>query len=52
MTIAEIGPASDVKGFFNLMASLLENGVKGSKYPWVLMLVSSCELPLVESLLT
>ena len=36
MTIAEIGPASDVKGFFNLVASLLENGVKGSKYPWVM----------------
>jgi hypothetical protein len=36
MTIAEIGPTSDVKGFFNLVASLLENGVKGSKYPWVM----------------
>lgn len=36
MTIAEIGPASDVKVFFNLVASLLENGVKGSKYPWVM----------------
>lgn len=35
MTIAEVGPASDVKGFFNLVLSLLENGTKGSKYPWV-----------------
>ncbi|MDY0922741.1 Imm70 family immunity protein [Leclercia sp. CFBP8987] len=35
ITIAEVGPASDVKGFFNLVLSLLENGTKGSKYPWV-----------------
>jgi len=36
ITIAEVGPASDVKAFFNLVLSLLENGVKGSKYPWVM----------------
>ena len=35
MTIAEVGPASDVKAFFNLVLFLLENGTKGSKYPWV-----------------
>lgn len=35
MTIAEVGPASDVKAFFKLVLSLLENGTKGSKYPWV-----------------
>lgn len=35
MTLAEVGPASDVKTFFNLVVSLLENGIKGSKYPWV-----------------
>ncbi|PSS47499.1 hypothetical protein C6560_16335 [Enterobacter sp. FS01] len=28
ITIAEVGPASDVKAFFNLVAFLLENGVK------------------------
>lgn len=36
MTLAEVGPASDVKAFFNLVLSLLENGTKGSKYPWVM----------------
>ncbi len=36
MTLAEVGPASDVKGFFNVVLSLLENGTKGSKYPWVM----------------
>ena len=36
MNLAEVGPASDVKGFFNLVLSLLENGTKGSKYPWVM----------------
>jgi len=36
MTLAEVGPASDVKGFFNLVLSLLENGIKSSKYPWVM----------------
>ena len=36
MTLAEVGPASDVKGFFNVVLSLLENGTNGSKYPWVM----------------
>lgn len=36
MTLAEVRPASDVKAFFNLVLSLLENGTKGSKYPWVM----------------
>jgi hypothetical protein len=36
MTLAEVGPASDVKVFFNVVLSLLENGTKGSKYPWVM----------------
>ncbi|HAF2130097.1 TPA: hypothetical protein G9F27_004366 [Salmonella enterica] len=35
MTLAEVGPVSDLKTFFNLVVSLLENGIKGSKYPWV-----------------
>ncbi|MDH2912042.1 immunity 70 family protein [Kosakonia sp. HypNH10] len=35
MTLTEVGSASDVKPFFNLVVSLLENGIKGSKYPWV-----------------
>ena len=35
MTLAEVGPVSDVKGFFNLIVSLLENGIRGSKYPFV-----------------
>lgn len=35
MTLAEIGPVSDVKGFFNLIVSLLESDIRGSKYPWV-----------------
>ncbi|WP_336998670.1 Imm70 family immunity protein [Leclercia sp. M50] len=35
MTLAEVGPASDVKGFFNVVLSLLENGTNGSKYPWI-----------------
>jgi len=36
MTLAEVGPASDVKGFFNVVFSLLENGTNGRKYPWVM----------------
>ncbi|QYM97697.1 hypothetical protein FGI04_18060 [Dickeya ananatis] len=35
MTLAEVGPVSDVKGFFNLIVSLLEGDIRGSKYPWV-----------------
>ena len=35
MTLAEVGSASDIKSFFNLVVSLLENGIKGSKYPRV-----------------
>ena len=35
MTLAEVGPASDVKGFFNVVLSLLENRTNGSKYPWI-----------------
>lgn len=35
MTLAELGPVSDVKGFFNLIVSLLENDIRGGKYPWV-----------------
>lgn len=35
MTMTEVGPASYVKAFFNLVLFLLENGTKGSKYPWV-----------------
>ena len=35
MTLAEVGSVSDVKGFFNLIVSLLEKGVRGSKYPYV-----------------
>lgn len=35
MTLAEVGPVSDVKGFFNLIVSLLESDIRGSKYPWV-----------------
>ncbi len=33
MALAEVGPASDVKVFFNVVLSLLENGTNGSKYP-------------------
>lgn len=32
MTLAEIGPVSDVKAFFDLVVSLLEDRVRGSKY--------------------
>nr|WP_154325001.1 Imm70 family immunity protein [Pantoea sp. 201603H] len=35
MTLAEVGPVSDVKSFFNLVVSLLESDIRGSKYPWV-----------------
>ncbi|WP_376781770.1 Imm70 family immunity protein [Kosakonia cowanii] len=35
MTLAEVGSASDIKSFFNLVVSLLENGIKSSKYPRV-----------------
>ncbi len=35
MTLAELGPVTDVKGFFNIVVSLLENDVRCSKYPWV-----------------
>lgn len=35
MTLAEVGPVSDMKGFFNLVVSLLESGIRGSKYPYV-----------------
>lgn len=35
MTLAEVGPVSDVKGFFNIIVSLLESDERGSKYPYV-----------------
>ncbi|QXF34867.1 hypothetical protein B0X70_18120 [Photorhabdus akhurstii] len=35
MTLAEIGTASDINGFFNLVVTLLKHRNKGSKYPWV-----------------
>ncbi len=35
MTLAEIGPVTDVVVFFNAVIQLLENGVPGSVYPWV-----------------
>ncbi|MDT3410978.1 Imm70 family immunity protein [Kosakonia cowanii] len=35
MTLAEVGSAPDIKSFFNLVVSLLENSIKGSKYPRV-----------------
>lgn len=35
MTLAEIGPVSDVKAFFDLVVSLLEDRVRGSKYFFV-----------------
>jgi len=33
--LAEVGSAPDIKSFFNLVVSLLENSIKGSKYPRV-----------------
>lgn len=35
MKLTEVGSPSDVKPFFNLVVSLLENGIIYSKYPWV-----------------
>ena len=35
MTLAEIGPATDVVAFFNVVVAKLENGVRGTKYPWL-----------------
>lgn len=48
MTLAEVGSASDVKSFFNLLVSLLENGIKGSKYPLLTEKLYSGSLPYNE----
>ena len=48
MTLAEVGSASDVKPFFNLLVSLPDNGIKGSKYPWVTEKLYSGSLPYDE----